>query len=76
MRLQAQAAQEKRSQTEVELVKRQSELKFLDETSRKELNAPVEELARQEETVLDEAGLEEAERRTRNCGPRSTPWAR
>jgi chromosome segregation protein len=38
-------------------------LKFLDETSRKELNTPVEELAAQEETVLDDAGLEEAEAR-------------
>jgi chromosome segregation protein len=55
-------AQEKRSQIEVELVKLQAELKFLDETSRKELNASVEELAQVQETVLDEAGLEEAER--------------
>ena len=60
---QTQAAQEKRSQIEVDLVRRQSELKFLDETSRKELHTPVEELAAQEETVLDEAGLEEAEAR-------------
>ena len=58
-----QTSQEKRSQIEVELVKLQSELKFLDETSRKELNASVEELAGTEETVLDEAGLEEAEQR-------------
>ncbi len=51
-----QAAQEKRSQIELELVKKQAELKYLDETSRKELSAPVEELAAGEETVLDEAG--------------------
>jgi chromosome segregation protein len=63
LRLQSQAAQEKRSQIEVDLVRRQSELKFLDETSRKELNTPLEELAAQEETVLDDAGLEEAEAR-------------
>ena len=63
LRTSAHAAQEKRSQTELELVRRQSELKFLDETSRKEMNTPVEELASQEETVLDEAGLEEAERK-------------
>ena len=63
LRLDAQAAQERRSHTEVELVKRQAEMKYLDETSRKELNTPLEELAAQEETVLDEAGLEEAERK-------------
>jgi len=44
-------------------VKLQAELKFLDETSRKELNAAVEELAGAEEAVLDEAGLAEAEQR-------------
>ena len=38
-------AQEKRSQIELELVRRQSELKFLDETCRKDLNIPVAELA-------------------------------
>ena len=37
--------------------KKQAELKYLDETSRKELNAPLEELAAGEEAVLDEAGL-------------------
>ncbi|MGH9611513.1 MAG: chromosome segregation protein SMC, partial [Bryobacteraceae bacterium] len=63
LRINAQAAQEKRSQVEVDLVKKQAELKYLDETSRKELNAPLEEIASTEETVLDEAGLEEAERK-------------
>ncbi len=63
LRLESQAAQEKRSQIELDLVRRQAELKYLDETSRKELNTAIEELAGQEETVLDEAGLEEAERR-------------
>src|SRR6185437_1439710 len=62
-RINAQAAQEKRSQIELDLVKKQAELKYLDETSRKELNAPLEEIASTEETVLDEAGLEEAERK-------------
>jgi chromosome segregation protein len=57
------ASQEKRSQIEVELVKLQAEMRFLDETSRKELSAPVEELAQADETVLDEAGLVEAEQR-------------
>ena len=60
LRAETQAAQEKRSQIELELVKRQAELKYLDETSRKELNAPLEELAAQDETVLDDAGRGEA----------------
>jgi len=62
-RISVQAAQEKRSQIELELVKKQAELKYLDETSRKELNAPLEELAAGEETVLDEVGLQEAEQK-------------
>ncbi len=63
LRAALQSAQEKRGQIEIELVKRQAELKFLDETSRKELNTPVEELCAAEETALDETGLEEAEAR-------------
>ena len=56
-------AQEKRGQIELELVKKQSELKYLDETSRKELNAPLEELAAGEEIVLDDEALSESERK-------------
>ncbi len=63
LRLDVQATQEKRSQIELELVKKQAEMKYLDETSRKELNAPLEELAAGEEAVLDDAGLAEAEQR-------------
>lgn len=63
LRLEAQSAQERRSQTEVELVRKQSELKFLDETARKELNTPLAELAAQDETILDDSGLAEAERK-------------
>ena len=63
LRTDVQSAQERRSQIELELVRKQAELKYLDETSRKELNAPLEELAAVEEAVLDEAGLEEAERK-------------
>jgi len=43
----------------VELVKLQAELKFLDETSRKELNLPVDQLT---EPALDDDGVAEAER--------------
>ena len=52
----AQAAQEKRSEIELELVKKQAELKYLDETSRKELNAPLRRSCRGRGDVLDEAG--------------------
>jgi chromosome segregation protein len=63
IRLEVQTAGEKRSQIELELVKRQSELKYLEETCRKELNASLDELSESEETVLDEDGLAEAEQR-------------
>ncbi|HEX5229854.1 MAG TPA: chromosome segregation protein SMC [Bryobacteraceae bacterium] len=63
LRITMQAAQEHRSQIELELVRKQSELKFLDENSRKELGIAAEELAAGIETVLDEAGLEEAEQK-------------
>ncbi len=63
LRMSVQAAQEARSQIELDLVRKQSELKFLDETSRKELGSPAEELTTGEEAVLDEAGLIEAEQK-------------
>jgi chromosome segregation protein len=62
LRAAVQEAHEKRSQIEVDLVRKQAELKFLDETSRKELNCPVEELAPGEETVPDADAIAEAER--------------
>jgi chromosome segregation protein len=52
---------EKKSQIEVELVRKQAELKFLDETSRKELNVPVEELAQTDEPIPDAEAIAEAE---------------
>jgi chromosome segregation protein len=61
LRAEAQSAQERRSLLEVELVKKQAELKYLDETAHKELGAPLEELAAGQEVVLDDAGLAEAE---------------
>jgi len=63
LRLEVQDAQECRSRIELELVKRQAELKFIDETSRKELNAPVEELGTAEEITLDADGVAAAEQR-------------
>ena len=61
LRVEAQNAQERRSQLELELVKKQAELKYLDETARKELNASLEELAAGQETVLDDDALAESE---------------
>ena len=57
-------SRDRRSGFEVELVKLQAELKFLDETSRKELNLTIEDLAAGDssESALDDAGLAEAER--------------
>src|SRR5258708_18089907 len=57
-------AREKRSKSEVELVKLQAELKFLDETSRKELTLSIEDLSRDSDGAvpLDDAGLADAER--------------
>jgi chromosome segregation protein len=63
LRVNVQAALERRSQIELELVRKQAELKYLDETSRKELGIPAEELSAGEELVLDEAGLAEAEQK-------------
>jgi chromosome segregation protein len=61
LRTEAQSAQERRTGLEVDLVKKQAELKYLDETARKELGAALEELAAGQETVLDDTGLAEAE---------------
>jgi chromosome segregation protein len=62
LRIEAQTAQEQRSQIELELVRKQSELKYLDETSSKELNATASEIAA-EDAVVEEGGVEEAEQR-------------
>ncbi len=61
LRAAVQEGQEKRSQIEVELVRKQAELKFLDETSRKELNCAVEELAPADDPVPDADAIAEAE---------------
>jgi len=67
LRIEAQAAQERRAEIELELVKKQGDLKYLDETSRKELNAAAAEVAgglgSGEDAPLDEAGVSEAEQR-------------
>jgi len=63
LRIEAQTAQEQRSQIELELVRKQSELKYLDETSSKELSATASEIAAAEEEVIEQGGVEEAEQR-------------
>jgi chromosome segregation protein len=62
LRAEVEAAYQKRSEIEVDLVKKQAELKYLDETSRKELDCGVEELMPAEETLPDGEALAEAER--------------
>jgi chromosome segregation protein len=51
LRAKTQDSQERRSHFEVELARKQAELKFLDETSRKELNCAVEELSATDEPL-------------------------
>jgi len=63
LRLEVQATSEKRSQVEIDLVRKQAELKYMDETSRKELGLPVAALAANEETVLEDEALAEAEQK-------------
>ncbi len=52
---------ERRSTIELDLVRKQAELKFLDETSRKELNLPVEELVPAGEPIPDADAIAQAE---------------
>jgi chromosome segregation protein len=61
MRASVQEAQEKRAQIELTLVERRAALKYLEETSQKELKASLETLSAEQETALDEIGLAEAE---------------
>jgi chromosome segregation protein len=60
LRASGQESHEKRSQIEVELVRKQAELKFLDETSRKELNSPVAELAAPDDPLPDAEAIAQA----------------
>jgi chromosome segregation protein len=64
LRVVVQEWHERRSQIEVDLVKKQAELKYLDETARKELNCPVEELAPASDPIPDEDAIGAAEQAT------------
>jgi chromosome segregation protein len=61
LRMFVEGRREKRSQIELDLVRKQTELKFLDETSRKELNCPVEELASADDSIPGAEAIAEAE---------------
>ncbi|MBS1828886.1 MAG: chromosome segregation protein SMC [Acidobacteria bacterium] len=61
LRISAAAVQETKTQTEVHLVKLQSELNYLEETCRKELSCTLEELSAGDETIPEEEVLLEAE---------------
>ena len=73
MRAKIETGHAHRSEIEVELTRRQSELQFLDETSQKELNVPVAELEVPEDTspeVLQaaEAAYKETRTKIENLG--------
>ncbi len=61
LRAATQETQEKRTQVEIDLVRKQAELKYLDETSRKELGIAVQELVPADEAVPDAETIAEAE---------------
>lgn len=61
LRSMVQEAHERRSKVELELVRLQAELKYLDETSRKELNLGSAELAAQDENVAQDTELGETQ---------------
>jgi chromosome segregation protein len=60
LRASGQESHEKRTQIEVDLVRKQAELKFLDETSRKELNSPVAELAAPDDPLPGDEAIAQA----------------
>jgi chromosome segregation protein len=80
LRSRIEAGHAHRSEIEVELTRRQSELQFLDETSRKELGAAVAELAIPEDTSAEvlqaaEASYQETKTKIENLGAvNPTAW--
>ncbi|MEX2262378.1 MAG: chromosome segregation protein SMC [Bryobacteraceae bacterium] len=76
LRVELEAARDRRSQIELDLVRKQAECKYLDETCRKELNKPVEELAstggtlpQGEELAAAELAYADAKSRLEAMGP-------
>ena len=73
LRVRVESGHSRRSEIEIELTRRQSELQFLDETSRKELNVPVAEIAVPEDTTPEvlqatEAAYQETKAKIENLG--------
>ena len=62
-RQEMQAASDRRSHIELNLVKKQAELKYLEETCNKQLGCTLQDVAEGDETVLDEVGLVEVEQK-------------
>jgi chromosome segregation protein len=80
LRTRIEAGHAQRSEIEVELTRRQSELQFLDETSRKELSVAVAELETPEDSSLEvlqaaEAAYQETKTKIENLGAvNPTAW--
>jgi len=73
LRIRIEAGHNHRSEVEIDLTRRQSELQFLDETSRKELGVPVTEIEIPEDTSLDilmaaEQSYQETKTKIENLG--------
>ncbi|MBK9169987.1 MAG: chromosome segregation protein SMC [Bryobacterales bacterium] len=61
LRATLETVRERRSQVEVELVRAQAELKFLDETSRNELGVAIDELGQEDDATPEPEAVEQAE---------------
>ena len=79
LRAESQTAQERRSHTELDLVKKQAEMKYLEETAAKELGATPAELTAGDDTEIEPQVLLEAEAKYKevktkidNLGPVNT----
>jgi chromosome segregation protein len=62
-RQELQAASDRRAQVELHLVKKQAELKYLEETCNKQLGCTLQQVAEGDETVPDEVALAEVEQK-------------
>lgn len=62
-RQEVQAASDRRSQIELQLVKKQAELKYLEETCNKQLGCTLQQVAEGDETILDEVALADTEQK-------------
>jgi chromosome segregation protein len=62
LRASVEESHERRARIEVELVRKQAELKYLDEISRRDLNCPVDQLAAADDPIPDPEASQEAER--------------